>query len=102
VYGLEGFKQLILFFSNYIYSTTQFLAAGPVEAEPSLVLVEEQLVDSSVFSFEIRDFLFEATVFKLAFGVSCLDQAATFAVKNLLKPATGSWSDAFKSLYLGD
>jgi hypothetical protein len=99
---MEGFKQLIQFFSNNIYSTVQYLSAGPVEAEPSIVLVEEQLVERSVFSFEVRDFFFEADVFKLEFGVSYLDKAAALSLNNLLKPAAGTWSDAFKYMYLGD
>jgi hypothetical protein len=99
---MEGFKQLIQFFSNNIYSTIWYLSAGPVEAEPSLVLVEKQLMEIFVFSFEVRDIFFEAAVFKIEFGVSYLDKAAALSLNNLLKPATGSWSDAFKSLYLGD
>ncbi|KAM0890836.1 hypothetical protein ACQ4PT_026776 [Festuca glaucescens] len=103
LYGVEEFKQLILFLSNTVYSKVQYLTAGAVEPILPLVLVEEQTMEwMSMFSFEFRDKIFEATVFKLEFGASCLDKAAALALNNLLTPATGSWSDAFKYMYLGD
>ncbi|KAM0874800.1 hypothetical protein ACQ4PT_037198 [Festuca glaucescens] len=103
LYGVEEFKQLIVFLSTNIYSKVQYITTGDVEPVLPLVLVKDPAMEMlSVFSSEFRDKIICATVFKLEFDTSCLDKAASLALSNLLKPVTGSWSDAFKYLYLGE
>ncbi|KAM0852902.1 hypothetical protein ACQ4PT_051454 [Festuca glaucescens] len=103
LFDSEGFKQLILFLGNNIYSKLQRLTAGHVEPDLPLVLMEEQsLISMHTFSLEVREKFFDAVVLKLEFGVSCLDEAAVLALNNLLKPTTGSWAEAFKYMHLDD
>jgi hypothetical protein len=103
LFDSERFKQLILFLGNYIYSKMQLLTAGYEEPDLSLVLMKEQPVLSMhTFSLQVREKFFIAVVLKFEFGVSCLDKAAVLALKNLLKPATGSWAEAFKYMHLDD
>jgi hypothetical protein len=55
----------------------------------------------SVFSSELRDKIFGASVVNLSFNYSLLDKAVAFALSNLMQPEKGSWSDAFRYMYLG-
>jgi hypothetical protein len=103
LFDSERFKQLILFLGNHIYSKMQFLTAGYVEPDLSLVLMEEQpVLLMHTFSLEVREKFIDDVVLKFEFGVSCLDKAAALALNNLLKPATGSWAEAFMYMHLDD
>ncbi|KAM0924529.1 hypothetical protein ACQ4PT_004817 [Festuca glaucescens] len=103
MFEVEAFQQLVLFLSNNIYSKVQYLTAGVEESELSLDMGMVSEMDLlTAFSIEFRDKLMIATVLKLEFDVSCLDKAASLALSSLLKPDTGSWSDTFKFMHLGD
>jgi hypothetical protein len=54
-----------------------------------------------VFSAEIRNMIFGTTVINLVFHSSLLDRAVASALSSLMQPEKGTWSDAFKYMYLG-
>jgi hypothetical protein len=102
-FGVEKFKQLIAFLSNNIYSKVQFLSDGESDPVLPLAIMEDQVLHVlSAFSVDLRDRLFGASVVSLEFGTSVLDKAASFALSNLFHPESGSWSEAFKYLSLGE
>jgi hypothetical protein len=100
---VEEFKQLIVFLSSNVYSKVQYIFTGEVEPAMPLGMVEDITLENlSVFSSEFRDKIFGAIVINLEFGFSFLDKAAAFALTNLFQPDIGSWSEAFKYMYLGE
>jgi hypothetical protein len=110
LFGVDKFKQLIVFLSTNIYYKVQFLTAGDmvsgfsdVDETECALLMENQIMESlSVFSAGFRDMIFGDTVLKLEFGPSLLTKAASLALTNLIYPASGAWSKAFQFLSLGE
>jgi hypothetical protein len=104
LFGVEQFRQLISFFSHSVYSKVQFIDAPAEEAVLPLGLIEDHAVEwIQLLTLECRDIIFEAAVLKLGFGTSCLDLAAAFSLKSILKPAEGdAWVNPFKYLSLGE
>jgi hypothetical protein len=98
-----AFRALFVFLHDAIYKQTLCLThvmGDQVDAPQLLVFVENEL--SPVFSVQLRDKVFLATLLKLLSPVSLLGRAELFAIKSLLHPVKCSWADTFKFMSLSD